>query len=81
MTDPAYEPSRTPLGAQLRAARARYIESGEPLLDDADFTPVGGWTCSACGRPWEPWWKGMRRLCSWCNSPRWPEWLLKWMRG
>jgi hypothetical protein len=30
--DPAYEPARTPLGADLRRLRAKIIESGEPLL-------------------------------------------------
>jgi hypothetical protein len=30
--DPAYEPARTPLGADLRRLRAEIIESGEPLL-------------------------------------------------
>jgi hypothetical protein len=30
--DPAYEPARTPLGADLRRLRAKIVESGEPLL-------------------------------------------------
>ncbi len=30
--DPAYEPARTPLGADLRRLRAEIIELGEPLL-------------------------------------------------
>lgn len=30
--DPAYEPSRTKLGAELRRLRAKIIESGERLL-------------------------------------------------
>jgi hypothetical protein len=35
--DPAYEPSRTPLGAELRRIRRRIIESGEPLLTAAQI--------------------------------------------
>jgi hypothetical protein len=30
--DPAYEPARTPLGADLRRLRAEIIDSGDPLL-------------------------------------------------
>lgn len=35
--DPAYEPARTPLGAELRRLRAKIIESGEPLLSWKDI--------------------------------------------
>ena len=35
--DPAYEPARTPLGAELRRLRAKIIESGEPLLSWEDI--------------------------------------------
>jgi hypothetical protein len=31
--DPAYEPARTPLGAELRRLRATIVESNETLLD------------------------------------------------
>jgi hypothetical protein len=31
--DPAYEPARTPLGAELRRLRATIVESDETLLD------------------------------------------------
>jgi len=34
--DPAYEPARTPLGAEIRRLRAAIIESGEKLLDWED---------------------------------------------
>ncbi len=36
-SDPAYEPSRTPLGAKLRRWRARFIESGGRLLTSEEI--------------------------------------------
>ena len=38
--DPAYEPARTPLGAELRLSRARIVESGEPLLSWEDIERI-----------------------------------------
>ena len=35
--DPAYEPARTPLGAELRRLRAKILQSGQPLLDWDDI--------------------------------------------
>ena len=37
VTDPAYEPARTPLGKELRRLRRKIIESGQPLLDWDDI--------------------------------------------